>query len=190
MGNPKRRIVVPTAARPRRPLNNQRSTKPEWMNGALADTAIVIGVMLATTLFLLLLSGQLHDTTAGDLIAKSAAPLPLNTTSPDQTALSHPTPSPRFTSTAPSPSPTATPAIDESTANVPDDAAIQEAIDKKLQSSAELSSLNVIATVTAGKVVVVGSVASDELKEKVERLLRSVKGVRQVDNQIAVVSGD
>lgn len=190
MGNPpKRRVVVPTGPRPRLARNDRQSTRPEWMSGALVDAAIVIGATLATTLFLLLISGQLHDTTAGDMIAQSPAPVsgPMITgqPTPEPSSLVHSTPSPLLTRPAASPSPA--PTENENAANVTDDATIQAAIDKKLQDNADVSSLNITATVNAGKVVVVGSVPSDELKEKVEKLLRSIKGVQQVDNQIAVV---
>ena len=164
------------------------------MSGALVDAAIVIGTTLATTLFLLLLSGQLHDTTAGDLVAQSPAPasgsIIAGQPTPEQSLLVHSTPSPLPTRPAVSPSPTAAPTENEIADNVTDDATIQAAIDKKLQDNADLSSLNVIATVTAGKVIVVGTVPSDELKEKIEKLLRAVKGVQHVNNQIAVVSGN
>jgi DNA-binding transcriptional ArsR family regulator len=76
MGNqPRIKIVVPTTRQRRREVNNRQSNKPAWMTGAFFDAAILIGATLATTLLLLLISGQLHDTTAGTLIARSAAPL-------------------------------------------------------------------------------------------------------------------
>ena len=72
-------------------------------------------------------------------------------------------------------------------AATPDDTAIQAAIDKKLGADDTLAALGITATVNEGKVILVGTAPSDELKAKVERLVRSVRGVKQVDNQIAVV---
>ena len=187
----KRRIVVPAAPQQRRASNKRRSTKPEWLSASLVDAAIVIGATLATTLFLLLISGQLHDTTAENLIAQSPAPAssPIvaaqPTPTPEQSLIGHATPSPQPSRSAASPGP----AESETTANAPDDAAIQAAIEKKLQDNADLSSFGITITISGGTVTVVGTVPSDEAKEKIEKLVRAVKGVKQVDNQIVVVSG-
>lgn len=194
MGNPPRkRMVVPTVARPRRAVNSRQSTKPEGLTGAFLNAAIVIGTTLATTLLLLLISGQLHDTTAGNVIARSTAPAlePIVTGQPipEQSLISHPTPSPQPTRAAASPTPTATPAENDATNNVADDTTIQAAIDKKLQDNADLLSFGITATISDGTVTVVGTVPSDEVKEKIEKLIRTVKGVKQVDNQIVVISG-
>jgi osmotically-inducible protein OsmY len=72
----------------------------------------------------------------------------------------------------------------ETTAN--DDSTIQAAIDKKLAEDTTLSTLGITATVINGKVTLIGTVKSDSLKTQVERLVRGIKGVKQVDNQIIV----
>jgi osmotically-inducible protein OsmY len=64
---------------------------------------------------------------------------------------------------------------------------IQSEIDRKLSADGNLASLGITATVNDGKVILVGTAPSDELKAKVERLVRSIAGVKVVDNQIAVV---
>ena len=53
----------------------------------------------------------------------------------------------------------------------------------------ELVFLDITATVTNGKVTVVGSVKSEQMKSKIEKLVRAIKGVKSVDNQIVVVTG-
>src|SRR5882672_1504943 len=45
-------------------------------NRALIDAGIVVGTTLIVTLLLLAISGNISDTTAGNLIARSAAPAP------------------------------------------------------------------------------------------------------------------
>jgi hypothetical protein len=83
----------------------------------------------------------------------------------------------------PSPEPTPeTPA--EEVSSVVDDATIQSRIENALSSNPELSQLDVSTLVENGKVTIVGSVKSAELKQRVERVIRSIKGVANVDNQL------
>ena len=85
-------------------------------------------------------------------------------------------------------SPAAAPA-GGSAASVPDDSSIQAEIDKRIQDNSTLSTLGIMATVLNGKVMLAGSVKSDQLKNQVEKLVRAVKGVKRVDNQIIVSAG-
>ena|SRR3989442_11169829 len=151
--------------------------------GALADAAIIVGATLATTLFLLFISGQIQDPTSGNLtwspprqttIAASPTPQP--------SQLSHPSPSA-------SPA-TPTPAAPEggATGDITDDTAIQAEIDKRIADDPNFSKLDITATVTNGRVILVGTVPTNELKSRIEKLARAVKGVKDVDNQIVVVS--
>jgi osmotically-inducible protein OsmY len=70
--------------------------------------------------------------------------------------------------------------------NVPDDSAIQTAVDKKLNDDPALAALGVTATVTNGKATLIGMVHTQAEKSQVEKAVRSVKGVKAVDNQISV----
>jgi uncharacterized protein HemX len=72
--------------------------------------------------------------------------------------------------------------------NVNDDSTIQLAIDKKLQADALFSTLDVTATVSSGKVTLVGNVKSESLKNDVQQAVKSIKGVKSIDNRIAVSS--
>ena len=98
--------------------------------------------------------------------------------SPTPTSSPQSTPSP---STRKSPEPTV-----ETTVTIPDDASIQSQIEKILTSDPVLSQLDVSTLVENGKVTVVGSVHSPDMKQRVERAVRSVKGVISVDNQLVV----
>jgi len=82
--------------------------------------------------------------------------------------------------------PAAAPAGASETASVPDDSSIQAAIDKKLHTDALFSTLDVTATVAAGKVTLLGTVKSDLLKNQVQQAVKSIKGVKSVDNQLTV----
>jgi Predicted periplasmic or secreted lipoprotein len=71
----------------------------------------------------------------------------------------------------------------------PDDGAIQMAVDKKLLNDPTFSKLGITATVSGGKVLLVGTVKAETLKNQIERAVKSIKGVKSVDNQISVISG-
>src|SRR2546427_7103687 len=162
-------------------------TERTWITGALADAAIIIVSTLATTLFLLFISGQIYDTTSGNLTWSPARQEP---TSAQQTPQPSPLARPSPTAQASPFLATPTPAAPEggATVDVPDDAAIQAAIDKRIADDPTLSKLDITATVTGARVILVGTVPTTELKTQVEKLVRAVKGVKEVDNQIVVVS--
>ncbi len=69
---------------------------------------------------------------------------------------------------------------------MPDDAYIQSQIEKILTSDPVQSQLDVSTLVENGKVTLVGSVHSPDMKQRIERAVRSVKGVISVDNQLVV----
>lgn len=184
----RRKITVPIAQAQRRAPRQPTSARPEWLNSALVDTAIVIGTTLATTLLLLLISGQIQDTTGANLISRAAAPAPALLPSPTaepSLLLQHPSPTPPPGKSVKMPAPTL-----EALESSSDDAEIQGTIDRRLQDDPDLSALNVTATVAGGTVTLTGRVESDELKTRIEKLVRAVKGVKQVDSKIAVVSND
>ena len=69
----------------------------------------------------------------------------------------------------------------------PDDAAIQAQIERALNSDAALAQADVSTIVEAWRVTIVGSVRSPELKQRVERTIRAIKGVAAIDDQLVVV---
>jgi hypothetical protein len=79
------------------------------------------------------------------------------------------------------------PASGAAPVNNSNDGAVQAAVDKKLSDDPTLSALGITTTVLDGKVTVTGTVQSEALKSQIDRLLRGVKGVKQVDNQIIVM---
>jgi osmotically-inducible protein OsmY len=68
------------------------------------------------------------------------------------------------------------------------DSTIQAAVDKKLADDPEISTLGITASVLNGKVMLIGTVKTEELKTRIERMVKQVKGVKDVDNQISVLS--
>jgi len=177
------RIVIETSSargqRASRSLGRQSRTGPREVFVALS----VIGAAALATFIALFLTSRPYD--------------PMNSTlAPGQTvpagslALG---PSPKPSATI-SPSPPPNVAVDETptperpveTVTVPDDAGIQFQIDRTLTADPVLSKLDVSTLVEGGKVTVVGSVRSPDLKQRVEKTIRSIKGVVNVDNQLVV----
>lgn len=78
------------------------------------------------------------------------------------------------TSSAPAPNP----------AN--DDSAIESRVNKALNDDTELASLGITVTVSGGKAMLNGLVKTSELKSLAEKVARTVRGVRSVDNKIIV----
>ena len=68
------------------------------------------------------------------------------------------------------------------------DSTIQSAVDKKISDDPEISTLGITASVIDGKATLIGTVKTEALKAQVERLVKSVKGVKSVDNQISVIA--
>ena len=182
-------VPISKGKSPRRASKDPRFVQRSYQQGAgtspaLINAGIVVVATLITTLLLLGISGQISDTTAANLVAQSPG-------TAGSGFVLQPTP-PSLTTSTPSPQSsraTATPSVETAAvAATPDDAEVQSAIDNKLGDDASLSQLGITATVNDGKVVLVGTAPSDEMKAKVEKLVHAVKGVRQIDNQIVVIS--
>ena len=95
---------------------------------------------------------------------------------------------PADATTAPPPTATAPPA---SSAPPPanDDATLQTKIDKAFADDPAVSTAVIDATVVNGRVRLSGTVNSDAVKQRAERLAYAVKGVLGVDNKIVVSAG-
>jgi osmotically-inducible protein OsmY len=61
-------------------------------------------------------------------------------------------------------------------------------IDKQLTDDPTFSTLGITASVMNGKVTLLGTVKSDALKNQVEKMVRRIKGVKDIDNQITVIA--
>lgn len=164
--------------------------------------ALVIGsVALVTLLFLFLMNRQSEGTAVSANVQTTSAPTPL----PQQPIIvQQPTPLPQQappiiieqpapTTAQPAPviieQPAPATTSPATTASGADDTAIQSQIDKRMAEDATLSTLGVTATVLDGKVTLIGTVDTAALKNQVERMVKGIKGVKSVDNQIIVQGG-
>jgi len=92
-----------------------------------------------------------------------------------------PTPIPNATRPSESPEPAG------ETAPPVDDSAIQSEIERVSKSDPTLANLDVSTMVEGGRVTIIGSVSSTELKQRVARIIRAIRGVTAVDNQLVVL---
>ena len=83
------------------------------------------------------------------------------------------------------PPPAAPPAPTPTTAPVDDDA-LESRINRAYGEDPEMARADVDLRVVNGRAILTGSVATDVLKQRAERLAYAVKGVRSVDNKITV----
>lgn len=199
------RIVVQTPTAEREVVRTTTARVPVRRGvpaGVVA--ALVIGsVALVTVLFLFILNRQSNDTSVStDTHTASSAPTPVQqpviiqqqpTPLPGQPIIvQQPAPTisqpPVIVQEQPAPVAPSAPAT-ASRPGVADDAAIQSEIDKKMAEDAALSTVGVTATVQNGKVTLIGTVDSQAIKDRIERLVKAIKGVKSVDNQVIVSAG-
>ena len=175
------RIVIKTPTRPNRRGSQSYSRRPapRTREGLLA-ISVIAAAALATFIALFLTSRPFDPMNSTVLPQGSVPPGP---------AIVQPSPKP-----SPSTSPQQKPAVEESptpAAETPgadgsDDAGIQSQIERTLAADPTLAKLDVSTLVEGGKVTLVGSVGSANLKSRVEKAVSSVKGVVSVDNQLVV----
>jgi hypothetical protein len=185
------RVVVETPTS-RREVTQTESVRNDrgGISGATVGIIVVVAIALITIVVLFLMNGQQTDTTNANLASEQqpVAQQPVIVQQPAQqqppVIIQQPAPAgqPPVIINQPAPAGGSAPI------NTSNDGAVQTAIDKKISDDPNLSSLGITATVLDGKVTVTGTVKSEALKSQIDRMLRAIKGVKQVDNQIVVMS--
>jgi osmotically-inducible protein OsmY len=179
-----RREVTTTEA-----VHNDRGDRG-GMSGATVGVIVVVAIALITIVVLFLMNGQQTDQANANLAAQQAAQQPIV----QQPAAQQQPPiiiqQPAAAPNQPpviinQPAPSTGSSMPENTSN---DGAVQAAIDKKITEDTTLSGLGITATVLDGKVTLTGTVKSEALKSQVDRTIRTIRGVKQVDNQLVVFS--
>ena len=173
-----RRIVIATpSGRHREPAQRTRRSSYSPRNEALV-AASVIGAAALATFLALFITSRPYDPMNSSVAADQSVP-------PSATYLQ---PSPKPTPSvqpSPTPAPTTQP-LGETAPVIPDDGAIQAEIERRIAEDASLASIDMNTIVEGGRVTLVGSVKTQDLKTRIERLVRSIKGVTSVDDQLAV----
>ena len=180
------RVVVETPNERREVVESRAVRTPDrsGISAGMVGVLVVVVIALITMLVLFWMSSQPTDTsttaaTQPTTVVQQPAPV-------QQPPVIVQQPAPVTTQPAPI---VVTPPAGGATApaEANHDSAIQSAIDKRLTDDSTFSSLGITATVLDGKVTLLGSVKTQTLKDDIEHMVRQVKGVKSVDNQITVL---
>src|SRR5687768_6772183 len=207
------RVVVETPTARREVVQQQTVRYPErrgYSTGVVATVAL-LAIAVTAIVFLFLTNSGDDSTETNVNIRAGAVPqaTPLAQPVIVQTPMTQPTPiiiqqAPPTTTVpapviiqAPPPADTTTAAPPPATSAPPaaaappasDDATLQQKIDAAFAADAAVAASNVDATVVNGRVRLAGTVGSDAVKQRAERLAYAVKGVLGVDNRIVVSPG-
>ena len=183
------RVVVETPTERREVVHSQSVRDNSGISAGMVGVLVVVAIALITMLVLFWISSQ----PAPDNVAATQPP---PTTVVQQPApvqqppviVQQPAPA-----TQPAPIVVTPPAGGTTASTVPAepanmDSTIQAAVDKKLSDDPEISTLGITASVLNGKVMLLGTVKTEEVKTRIERMVKQVKGVKDVDNQISVIA--
>ena len=185
------RVVVETPTERREVVHSQSVRDNSGISAGMVGVLVVVAIALITMLVLFWISSQPATDNAN-----VAATQPPQTTVVQQPApvqqppviIQQPAPA-----TQPAPIVVTPPAGGTTASTVPAepvnmDSTIQAAVDKKISDDPEISTLGITASVLNGKVMLLGTVKTEEIKTRVERMVKQVKGVKGVDNQISVIA--
>ncbi|HEV3468143.1 MAG TPA: BON domain-containing protein [Pyrinomonadaceae bacterium] len=200
------RVVVETPNARREVVQSQTVRYPEERRGYSVGViaAVALTAIAATVIIMLFLTNPSDDSDSTNINLRASAPAQPTPYSQVpvivQTPMTQPTPiiiqqpapvivapPPATTepSTAAPPSSTAAPPASAGT-SAGDDLALQQKVDRLFADDREVAAANIFATVVDGRVRLTGTVASEAVKQRAERLAYSVKGVLGVDNKITV----
>ena len=185
----KSRVVVETPSERREVVHSQtvRGEDRTGVSAGMVGVLVVVAIALITMLVLFWMSTQPTTDTA-------TLPAAQPTTVIEQPAPVQQPPviiqPPAPVTTQPAPvivTPPAGGTVSETEQALNMDAKIQTEVDKRLTEDSTFSTLGITATVLDGKVTLLGIVKSETLKADVERMVRQIKGVKAIDNQITVM---
>jgi BON domain-containing protein len=183
------RVVVETPTERREVVHSQSVRDNSGISAGMVGVLVVVAIALITMLVLFWISSQ----PATDNVAATQPPPTTVVQQPapvQQPPVIVQQPAPV---TQPAPIVVTPPAGGSTASTVPAesvnmDSTIQAAVDKKISDDPEISTLGITASVIDGKATLIGTVKTEALKSQVARLVKSVKGVKSVDNQISVIA--
>ncbi len=188
----KSRVVVETPTERREVVHSQSVRTPDnggGISAGMVGVLVVVAIALITMLVLFWMSSQ----PATDNLAAQQPPTVIEQPAPaqqppviiQQPAAPATQPAPIIV-TQPAPSGGTASSVPAESTNI--DSTIQAAIDKRLADDPEFSTLGITASVINGKVMLIGTVKTEALKGQIERAVKQIKGVKEVDNQISVIA--
>lgn len=182
----RRRVVVETPNERREVVHTQAVRDNSGISAGMVGVLAVVAIALITMLVLFWMNSQPTDETA---LTPAQQPTVIQQPAPAQ--------QPPVIIQQPAPAPATQPIIvtppaggstSSATESMNLDSNIQLAIDKRLTEDPAFSALGITASVINQKVMLVGTVKTEAVKADVERMVKQIKGVKEVDNQI-IVSG-
>jgi len=183
----KSRVVVETPTERREVVHTQSVRDNSGISAGMVGVLVVVAIALITMLVLFWMSSQ-PATDNANLAAQQPPP----TTVVQQPA---PAQQPPVIIQQPAPATQPAPIIvtppaggTTSSDSMNMDSTIQAAVDKKLSDDPQISTLGITASVVNAKVMLIGTVKTEALKTKIEGMVKQVKGVKEVDNQISVIA--
>src|SRR5215470_8207161 len=186
-----RRRVVETPTERREVISSQAVRTPErsGVSAGMVGVLVVVAIALITMLVLFWLNNQQTRDENANLAAQQQAQQP-PTTVIQQPAQQPPVviQQPAAPATQPPPVIVTPPAGGSTAANANDDLVVQSAVDKMLMDDPTYKTLGITASVVSGKATLLGIVKTEAMKAQIERSVRKVKGVKDVDNQITVMA--
>ena len=210
------RVVVETPTARREVVQQQTVRYPaeerRGYSAGMVATVALLAIAATAIIFLFLTNSRDDSTDANVNIRTTAATQPTPMTQAPvvvQTPMTQPTQQPVIIQQVPAPATTVpapviiqAPPADTSTTTAPasppagaagtspaagnDDSALQAKVDKAFADDPNVAAASVDAMVVNGRVKLTGTVNSDAVKQRAERLAYAVKGVLGVDNKIVV----
>ena len=183
------RVVVetPTSTREVTQTETVRTPERDGISAPMVGVLVVVAIAVITILVIFFMGNQKNINDNANLAAQQQQQPP-QTTIVQQPAAQQPPVIIQQPAAQQAPIVITQPAGGGTEAPANHDSAIQSSIDKQISEDSTLSSLGITATVIDGKVTLLGTVRTDALKNQVERVVKRLKGVREVDNQIVVAA--
>jgi len=181
------RVVVETPNERREVVHTQSVRDNSGISAGMVGVLVVVAIALITMLVLFWMSSQ--PTTDETALTPAQQPTVIQQPAPAQqppVIIQQPAAPATQPVIVTAPAGGSTSAAPTESVNI--DSTIQLAIDKRLTEDPAFSSLGITASVINGKVMLIGTVKTEAVKADVERMVKQIKGVKEVDNQI-IVSG-
>ena len=179
------RVVVETPTERREVVHSQSVRDNSGISAGMVGVLVVVAIALITMLVLFWMS---REPTTDTAVTATQPPTVIEQPAPAQqppVIIQQPAP----VTTQPAPIIVNPPAggttMPAQSVNM--DSTVQAAIDKRLADDPEFSTLGITVSVIDGKAMILGTVKTEELKSRIERAVKEIKGVKAVDNQITVI---
>jgi uncharacterized protein HemX len=187
----RRSVVVETPTEKREVISSQAVRTPDrsGISAGMVGVLVVVAIALITMLVLFWMSNQQTREENANLAAQQQAQQP-PTTVVQQPAQQPPViiQQPGAPATQPAPIIVTPPAGGSTSTSANNDLAVQSSVDKMLADDPTYKTLGITASVIDGKATLLGIVKTESMKAQVEKSVRKVRGVKDVDNQITVMA--